>query len=392
MTWAIVSVGLSVAGMGMSYMSGKKADKQAHKMIEAQYEADKANYEFNYQEAIDQWEFAKEDLEITKYNLDAQRKYRNEEASRQWIEEDKLRIWDYNEQVKAYNASVESYGVQLEFNDIANELSSQSAKQAYNEELVLLGFQHEDIDLRDKAAERVTKLKRKDLKQQLDQVQGETKINKQKVLDGLAAQRAELNQRLELQAIEGFETAGKVRALNQVGRSSRKNYAAVLAQKQRLNSALIDAMTRMENTAGLDLKALDEKLGSYGDKLDIQNEFILNDLYNTRIETEFAEQQLSESLKSTNLDYEMQQQKRKLDKYSADLKAQEAIRPQPVLPPALPKPLELPEAKLQKPRKPRKGPKPIKGAAVTGHGMAGLASGLSSVSSAVGLYAASKGP
>ena len=392
MTWAIVSVGLSVAGMGMSYMSGKKADKQAHKMIEAQYEADKANYEFNYQEAIDQWEFAKEDLEITKYNLDAQRKYRNEEASRQWIEEDKLRIWDYNEQVKAYNASVESYGVQLEFNDIANELSSQSAKQAYNEELVLLGFQHEDIDLRDKAAERVTKLKRKDLKQQLDQVQGETKINKQKVLDGLAAQRAELNQRLELQAIEGFETAGKVRALNQVGRSSRKNYAAVLAQKQRLNSALIDAMTRMENTAGLDLKALDEKLGSYGDKLDIQNEFILNDLYNTRIETEFAEQQLSESLKSTNLDYEMQQQKRKLDKYSADLKAQEAIRPQPVLPPALPKPLELPEAKLQKPRKPRKGPKPIKGAAVTGHGLAGLASGLSSVSSAVGLYAASKGP
>ena len=388
MTWAIVSVGLSVAGMGMSYMSGKKADKQAHKMIEAQYEADKANYEFNYQEAIDQWEFAKEDLEITKYNLDAQRKYRNEEASRQWIEEDKLRIWDYNEQVKAYNASVESYGVQLEFNDIANELSSQSAKQAYNEELVLLGFQHEDIDLRDKAAERVTKLKRKDLKQQLDQVQGETKINKQKVLDGLAAQRAELNQRLELQAIEGFETAGKVRALNQVGRSSRKNYAAVLAQKQRLNSALIDSMTRMENTAGLDLKALDEKLGSYGDKLDIQNEFILNDLYNTRIETEFAEQQLSESLKSTNLDYEMQQQKRKLDKYSADLKAQEAIRPQPVLPPALPKPLELPEAKLQKPRKPRKGPKPIKGAAVTGHGMAGLASGLSSVSSAVGLYAA----
>ena len=392
MTWAVVSVGLSVAGLGMSYMSGKNADKQAQKMIEAQYEADKANYEFNYQEAIDQWEFAKEDLEITKYNLDAQRKYRNEEASRQWIEEDKLRIWDYNEQVKAYNASVESYGVQLEFNDIANELSSQSAKQAYNEELVLLGFQHEDIDLRDKAAERVTKLKRKDLKQQLDQVQGETKINKQKVLDGLAAQRAELNQRLELQAIEGFETAGKVRALNQVGRSSRKNYAAVLAQKQRLNSALIDAMTRMENTAGLDLKALDEKLGSYGDKLDIQNEFILNDLYNTRIETEFAEQQLSESLKSTNLDYEMQQQKRKLDKYSADLKAQEAIRPQPVLPPALPKPLELPEAKLQKPRKPRKGPKPIKGAAVTGHGMAGLASGLSSVSSAVGLYAASKGP
>ena len=392
MTWAVVSVGLSVAGLGMSYMSGKNADKQAQKMIEAQYEADKANYEFNYQEAIDQWEFAKEDLEITKYNLDAQRKYRNEEASRQWIEEDKLRIWDYNEQVKAYNASVESYGVQLEFNDIANELSSQSAKQAYNEELVLLGFQHEDIDLRDKAAERVTKLKRKDLKQQLDQVQGETKINKQKVLDGLAAQRAELNQRLELQAIEGFETAGKVRALNQVGRSSRKNYAAVLAQKQRLNSALIDAMTRMENTAGLDLKALDEKLGSYGDKLDIQNEFILNDLYNTRIETEFAEQQLSESLKSTNLDYEMQQQKRKLDKYSADLKAQEAIRPQPVLPPALPKPLELPEAKLQKPRKPRKGPKPIKGAAVTGHGLAGLASGLSSVSSAVGLYAASKGP
>ena len=63
------------------------------------------------------------------------------------------------------------------------------------------------------------------------------------------------------------------------------------------------------------------------------------------------------------------------------------LAPAPLLAPEISKPLELPEPVLQKPRKPREGPEPIPGAAVTGHGLAGLASGLGSMASAAALLA-----
>ena len=106
-------------------------------------------------------------------------------------------------------------------------------------------------------------------------------------------------------------------------------------------------------------------------------------MWDTRINVEYNEAQLKDQLKSQNLAFEAAEQKRKLDKYGEDLRAREALAPEPVLAPKISKPLELPEPQLQKPRKPRKGPRPIKGAAVTGHGLAGLASGVQGITAAV---------
>ena len=387
MSWAAAAFGLAAVGTGLSWMSGKNADRMAKKMVEKQYEADLANWEFNYQEALDQWEFQKEDVDIAQWNFDNQRKLRNEQAANEWIDQDKLRIWDYNNQVKAYNSSVEAYGVQLNYNNIAAELAASAAAQAYQEELILLGFQHEEAQIRHDKEIEATGLKRKDLLLQIEENKKISNYDAQKTKAMLAGKQAELNQKLELQKIDGYATAGKVRALNQVGRSKRKNLGAVQAASHRLNYALADAMTRSEVTTGLDLKKINAKLEAFGDRIDLQDEMFIEDLYNTRVDHEFTLQQLSESLVSTNLDYQANEQKRSLDKYAADLKAREMLAPAPLLAPEISKPLELPEPVLQKPRKPRKGPEPIEGAAVTGHGMAGLASGLGSMASAAAVLA-----
>ena len=387
MTWAAAAFGLAAVGTGLGWMSGRNADRMAKKMIEKQYEADMANWKFNYQEALDQWEFQKEDVDIAQWNFDQQRKLRNAQAANEWIDQDKLRIWDYNNQVKAYNASVESYGVQLEYNDIAAELAASAAAQAYQEELILLGFQHEELTIQHDRKLKATGLKRKDLQLQIDENKRISGYDAQRTKAMLAGKQAELNQKLELQKIDGYGTVGKVRALNQVGRSKRKNLGAVKAASQRLEYALADAMTRSEVNHGLDLAKINAKLEAFGDRIDLQDEMFIEDLYNTRVDTEFTLQQLSESLVSTNLDYQANEQKRSLDKYASDLKAREMLAPAPLLAPEISKPLELPEPVLQKPRKPRKGPEPIAGAAVTGHGLAGLASGLGSMASAAALLA-----
>ena len=69
MTWAAASFALSALGLGMGFMSGQKQDRYAQKMVEKQYEADIANWEFNWQEAQDAHTYALEDIDIAEWNL-----------------------------------------------------------------------------------------------------------------------------------------------------------------------------------------------------------------------------------------------------------------------------------------------------------------------------------
>ena len=385
MAWQAISIGLSALGLGMGFMSGQKADRYAQKMVEKQFEADIANWNYNWQEANDAYTYALEDIDIAEWNFEQQRKYRDAEALREWIDQDKQRMFDYNQQVKVYNASVESYGVQLDYNDVANDLATAAAARAYQDKLTLMGYQFEDIKIGSERSERDIGVKRKGLRQQLREGEVALSINKKQLKANLSAKQAEMNSKLELQRLQGFDFEGKVRALGQAGRSANRNAVAARQASQRLEYAIIDAMDRTEQTSGLDLEAIANKLEALGDKIDLQDEALINDLWNTRVDVEYNEAQLRDQLKSNNLAFEAAGEKRKLDKYGADLRAREMLAPAPILAPQISKPLELPEPKLQKPRAPRKGPKPIKGAAVTGHGLAGLASGLQSMSSAVAM-------
>ena len=381
-TWAGASFLLSGASAIMGFASGQKADRYAQKMVQKQYEADIANWQYTYQEATDAHEFALEDIELAEWNFKQQAKFKDEQAMKEWIDQDRERLWDYNQQVKAYNASVESYGVQLDYNDIANDLATGSAARAYQDQLTLLGYQFENLDIEQGRAEKGIGLKRKGLQSDLKEGKRALGINKKQINANLSAKQAELSAKLELQRLQGFDFEGKVRMLGQAGASARRNVVAARAASQRLEYALADAAMRAEQTSGLDLEAIANKLESLGDKIDLQDEQLVEELYNTRVDVEFSAAQMADTLKSQNLQFEADAEKRKLEKYGADLRAREMLAPTPVLRPQASKPLETPEPKLLKPRAPRKGPKPIHGAAVTGHGLAGLAGGLSSMASA----------
>lgn len=86
---------------------------------------------------------------------------------------------------------------------------------------------------------------------------------------------------------------------------------------------------------------------------------------------------LAESLTSAKKSTGVQMRKIAADKYGADLRAEAARMLLPERLPELPKPLAMPRAVFQDPRKPRKSPKPIKGIAApsTSSGWAGIASG-----------------
>ena len=379
------TVGLILTGIGsvLGFMGGRKQDARFAEMAEAQYEADKINYEFSWQESQDAYTYQLESIDIAQWNLDQQRVYRDKLSINEWIDKDKQRIFDYNNQVDAYNAGMESYRTQLDFNVLADQMTKNAARRAYQDKLTLMGFQLEDIDRTVGIKERGVALSRRDIAAQVLGRKKETLTSKELLKTQLEGRRSELATKLEQQRITGIESEGQIRALGQTGRSGRKNRYRVLQASQRLEDAIFHAQNSVEVTTDLNIRAINEKLESFSDRMDIQDETLLEDLYNTRVEGEFGIRQLSDQLKSTNLEYEFSKEKLKLDKYSADLQATSRLKPTPKLPPMLSKPLEMPEPKLQKPRAPRKGPKPRKYAPSQGHGLAGLASGMQSFGSAL---------
>ena len=73
--------------------------------------------------------------------------------------------------------------------------------------------------------------------------------------------------------------------------------------------------------------------------------------------------QLQESMKSASAQHESDQQHNQLQKYKADMAAENNIAAEPVLPPQMPEPLALPETKLMAPKPPSiDPPMPVKGA------------------------------
>ena len=374
---------LSGIGTVLGFMGGRRQDQRYAEMAEAQYEQDKINYEFSWQEAQDAYTYSLEDRDLAEFNLEQQRIYRDQTAINEWIDKDRQRMFDYNNQVDAYNAGVESYKTQLDFNQVAADMTENAARRSYQEQLIQMGFQLEDLTLQTDRKARGVDINRKQLKSQRKEGIRTAKINKASLKNQLAAKKADYTQKIEAQRLQGIEGEGQIRAYGQTGRSGRKNRLRALQNSQRLEDALQYAYSNAERSTGLDIKAINTKLEALGDRLDLQDEAFVEDLYNTRVDQDFNERQLSEQLKSTNLEYEFNQEKQKLDRYSVDLQARERLNPKPVLAPQLSKPLELPEPVLQKPRAPRKGPKPRKYIASSGHGLAALASGMSSFGSAL---------
>ena len=378
--WGVAIAGVSTV---LNFLGGRRQDAVNEEIAQANWEMAKAQHTFNWQEAQDAYWYQVESNDIAEFNLEATRKWKHQTAINEWIDKDKQRLFDYSNQVDAYNASLEAMDRQLGYNTVAANLAVNASKRAYQDELTLMGYQLEDIARSERRKERDVDIKRRDLGQQKTTLVKDTNLARQQFENQLASQRAKHKAKMDEAALKSLEAEGKIRSMGQAGRSTRKSIVSNLAGYKALEYDIAKAMLSEEVAGQLNIKRVNEKLRAAGGKLDLQDETLLEDLYNTRVDTEFATEQLYTQLQSANLEFDHQQEVQKLDKFNADLRAREMVAAKPILPPQLIKPLELPQAKLQKPRFPREGPEPIKFAASTGHGVAGLASGLGSLSTAI---------
>ena len=298
-----------------------KGGNDNSEQIEAQYDYDTAKYQFDWDQMQKKYTHQKGMYDVQIWNAEQSRQYKNEVASQQWADKEKMRIFDYNNQVEAYNASKEAYAKQLDYNNLAAEMSASDNTRKYNERLTAIGFQNEELMMKHGWATR-------------------------ELTEDIKGKKAQTAFQGELNKLQAMDTQGKILNMGQAGRTARKNMSAAMAQAAIKQQMLFDNITRQDTIYGMKVEQSVEQAN-------------------------LSQRQLLESMKSAGGQYEADQMNIALQKYSADLGAESKLAPEPKRKPQMSRPLDLPKARNVEPEKPPSWDefqkiKPIKGAVTKG--------------------------
>tara|TARA_R100000781_G_scaffold927_2_gene1583 strand:- start:13476 stop:14504 length:1029 start_codon:yes stop_codon:yes gene_type:complete len=299
MSWTAVAIGMGA----LNFVSSRNSARDQNRAMARMEELERKKFRYNWEEGQDAYAFAVEGIDIQRHNDDLMREWQDGTAINQWIDKNELRIFDYNNMTAAYNASLDRFETQLDYNNLAQEIAINDNTRKYNERLTEMGFKYEDITMN-------------------------LGFETRKLMEQIGAKRDVAAGKGEDAKIQTLAKKGQALNLGQSGRTAEKNIHAVLVEGTRTQQALVDMITRDNSMYGMSMQ---EAYAGF----------------------EFGERQLVESMKSASGQYAADIQKIDMEKWQADLAAEDRIAPKPVLAPELSKPLQLPTMKYQYPDAPR---------------------------------------
>ena len=297
-------------------------------------------WKFDWQSIQNRHAYNKSAFDANIRNNDRIRDVKNQNAQNEWEYKEQMRIFDYNNQVAAFNASVEAYEKQKDFNALALELTTHDNTRKYNERLIDIGFKNE------------TRLM-------------ELGFNKRDLAQKLKGQTQALTQKSQGALLEGLQKQGQALASGQSGRTARKNVQSVIAQQGQVQASL--AAQLIQEQTGYEF-ALEK--GHKGAAL--------------------AGRQLHQSMLSGRDQYLSDNMQAELQHYGANLQAESQLAPTPQLPPQLNPPIELPRPEVTPPPEPPsqeqwEALKPPPGSTAGGSGLMGVIATVAQVGAQVAI-------
>jgi len=378
----------------MSKGGGQSAKYQ--EQVDAQNKYNKEMHSWQWGQAQDNYAYQQENIAIQKINDAAMRNYQNQTNFNGWLNRENMRMYEFDKQVEAYNASVEAYQRQLDYNDIAEDIALADENRAHQDQLIAFGFQNQDLLMKYFHAGEQASLDTKGLTTKINQAQNladlqvrETKQNKawaeaQAALDkaglreSLAATKAEGAFKSQEMRVGYLGKEGQQRNLGQAGRSAGKAIQALLATTGANQAAMADSISRAESKYMLDARKIAESLGNTAIMTSIRYDEIANNLKNTRDDakqqqeniglkfsqlkdtTDFGRIQIQQSMISAGEQHKANKTKIAMDKYQQDINAASNLMTRPTLPPQEISPLEVPQTTYQDPMAPNLPPEPAK--------------------------------
>ena len=293
------------------------------------------------------------------------REYEYDQRVKHWKDAAAIRDFKYANQRAAHNASVKAYNKQLDFNNLAQEISLNDNTRKYNERLTEVGFKNEELLMKmdhtkSLKTQGVEQFKEDSVFKEMGLVLGRKDAAEQAGLDAqaqlniLEKAKADAARKGVDLTMESLKKQGQVRARGQTGRSARKNIQTIISEQGRAQGALVDMITDQSKDYALAFDRIETKLKSYNRKTALDYSQITNAITQT-VEnanlqiaqqaegTGLSQRQLKESLKSAKEQKEADDQSIQLKKYSADLSAENSIAPDAQLEPKPAYPVKVPD-------------------------------------------------
>ena len=376
----------------MSKGGGASDAHQEH--IDNQNMYNKEMHSFQWGMAQDNYAYQQESIAIAKINDQALRDFQDQTNFNGWLNRENMRMYEYDKAITAYNASVESYERQLDYNNIAEEIALNDANRVYQDQLIAFGFQNQDLLLKYFEAGEQAALDTKGLTNKLNQAQAlsgiQTEITAENKLwdqaqaaldqaglrDSLAATYAEAAFKTQEQQRAYVGAEGKQRNLGQAGRSAAKAVGALLATHGANQAAMADSLSRADSRYQLDSRKIAEGLRHKGKMTNLNYKEIANVLKNSKSDAQHAQDQiglkfaqlkdrtdrsriqLQQSMISAGEQHEADKTRIAMDKYQQDINAAANLQTRPTLPPQELDPLGLPTTTYQDPMAPNEPPDP----------------------------------
>ena len=373
---------------------GGGADAAYQKQVDAQNKYNNEMHSWQWGQAQDNYAYQQENIAIQKINDLATRNYQNQTNFNGWLNRENMRMYEFDKQVEAYNASVKSYKRQLDYNDIAEDIALADENRAHQDQLIAFGFQNQDLLMKYFHAGEQSSLDTKGLTTKINQAQNlaglqvrETKQNKAWAEAQAALDKAGLRESLAATKAEGaFKSQelrvgylgkeGQQRNLGQAGRSAGKAIQALLATTGANQAAMADSISRADSKYQLDARKIAEGLGNTAIMTNIRYDEIANNLRNTRDDakqqqegiglkfsqlkdtTDFGRIQIQQSMISAGEQHKANKTKISMDKYQQDINAANQLMTRPTLPPQEISPIGIPTTTYQDPMAPNLPPEP----------------------------------
>jgi len=307
-------------GLGGSLVSGlfggaqqSAQNRAAERQAQLQYEADLSNWKFNKTSARRQNKYDKQTVNIQRQNTEQNLAYQEATANQSWRYQMQIQAFDYANQMRAFNKSQQTASQQLGFNNLAYDFALQDTARWEQEQNVMLDFEEKSTMMEFRYNQRGEILNMQQAEVALQQTRGMGQLQQQRAY------------------VEGIEQAGAAQAKGAMGISSEKAAQADIAKAGAVTAAIIQEVINGEQNYALTSKAINLKLEQLNDT------FYLD------------KAQLAASRVSLGNQAKSMRNQAALSKYQADLNAIASIMLPPLMPPAIPKPLELPRPTLQDP-------------------------------------------
>ena len=284
-------------------------NKYAREQAKRQNEYNEKVYKFEGEELERQYNYAVEGQNIKKQNLFRDLQFQEDSRNQQWNYGMAIRDYEFKQDQRAYEQSVEQATAQKGFNSIASDFANLQQDRNLMEQQIELELSEQETFLNYTATAYGLQMKKRKLK---------------------SGAMSSLRQ----SSISALKAKGSAAARGQSGRGAAKSLNAIQMEAHAAENDIINEL--MSETSQVDMDLLVSRQENMQENLAL--ELSRNNLA------------AADSLSRRQID---------LQRAQADLDAEASVLLKPQIAPPLPKPLAMPRPEFQDIYKPKQGPEPM---------------------------------